>query len=86
MAFMPGRSVLELLQQMGHAGLESSEDIYAILVDELGDSGFASFGGDYDIPLILLAGNPGLQQAVVDWTEEQDQRDFETDVFEEDSL
>lgn len=86
MAFMPGRAVLELLQQMGHTGLESSEDIYAMLVDELGDSDLVSFGGDYDIPLILLAGNPGLQQAVVDWTEEQDQLEFDSDALEEDSL
>lgn len=85
MAFMPGRAVLELLQRMGHAGLESSQDIHATLVDELGNLDLASFGGDYDIPLILLAHKPELQQEAVDWAEAQELFAYEDDALEEDA-
>lgn len=83
MAFMPGSAVLELLRQMGHEGLQTSEDIHQVIFDELDDPDLVSFGGDYDIPLILLANNPTLQQAVVDWAQTQNQFNDENEVLEE---
>lgn len=71
MAFMPKRAVIDLLKEMGYVELKSSNDIYNLLVNELEDSELACFGGDYDIPLIVLADNPNLQQEVVDWIEEE---------------
>jgi hypothetical protein len=69
-AFMPGSSVLEFLAEIGHPELCTSEDIHDMLVEELGSAERASFGGDYDIPLLLLAQNPALQHAVLAWAEE----------------
>jgi hypothetical protein len=67
MAFMPGKSVLGFLSDMGYADIGSSEQMYRVLVAELGDAELASFGGDYDIPLILLSQDPALQQAAYEW-------------------
>ena len=86
MAFMPGRAVMDFLQQMGHTDLHSSQDIHALLVDELGGVEQACFGGDYDIPLILLAGDDNLQREVAAWAEQQAQADHESTLFEEDAL
>lgn len=83
MAFMPSRNVLELLMQMGHADLETSEHIHALLVEHLGDEDLASFCGDYDIPLILLANDETLQQEVVAWKERRDELTDSTSDFEE---
>ncbi|MEH6433836.1 sacsin N-terminal ATP-binding-like domain-containing protein [Massilia sp. DD77] len=71
-AFMPGSSVLEFLAELGHPDLCTSEDIHQVLLEELGSPERASFGGDYDIPLVLLAQNPALQHAVLEWAEEDD--------------
>jgi len=71
-AFMPGSSVLEFLAELGHPDLCTSEDIHQLLLEELGSPERASFGGDYDIPLVLLAQNPALQHAVLEWAEEDD--------------
>ena len=85
-AFMPGRTVLQFLAQMGHSGIETSEGIHAVLVSELGSAADASFDGDYDIPLLLLAGNPALQREVVQWAEQQDAMDQEEALAEEEPL
>ena len=69
-AFMPGSSVLEFLAEIGHPDLCTSEDIHQVLLGELGGVERASFCGDYDIPLLLLAQNPELQHAVLKWAEE----------------
>lgn len=80
MAFMPGTAVLELLAELGHPGLEKSEHIHEVLVSELGSAELASFGGDFDIPLILLAANPALRDEVWTWAEREEP---ETDVDKE---
>ncbi|WP_429295030.1 hypothetical protein [Paraburkholderia sp. CI3] len=74
MAFMPGKSVCALLDAMGHIGLDTSAKIHEALVDELGDVDRASFCGDFDIPLILLAHDAGLQRDVVRWSTTRDER------------
>lgn len=71
-AFMPGRSVLEFLAGIGHPDLRSSEDIHAVLVEELGGAERANFCGDYDIPLIVLAQDPALRHVVLAWAEDND--------------
>lgn len=83
MAFMPGRAVMDFLQQMGYTDLERSQDIHAVLVDKLGSAERASFGGDYDIPFILLAGNGDLQREVAAWADQQAQAEYENDLLEE---
>jgi len=83
MAFMPGAAVLELLAELGHHGLERSEDIHKVLVEELGSAELASFGGDFDVPLILLATNPVLRDEVWAWFEG---REPESDVDTEEEL
>lgn len=71
-AFMPGSTVLEFLTEIGHPDLCTSEGIHEVLVAELGSAERANFGGDYDIPLLLLAQNPALQHAVLAWAEEDE--------------
>lgn len=70
MAFMPVRGVHELVSGMGYEAVETSEDIYALLLEELGDAHRASFAGDFDIPLLLLANNPDRQREVIQWNNE----------------
>ncbi|HJW55342.1 MAG TPA: hypothetical protein VJ577_08730 [Burkholderiaceae bacterium] len=65
-AYMPRSSVLTLMAQMGFEGLQTSQEIYEVLVGELGEEN-ARFNGDYDIPLQLLATSPQLQQEVLAW-------------------
>lgn len=86
MAFMPGKSVKDFLEQMGYTDLETSQDIHDLLVNELGSAERASFGGDYDIPLILLANSPDLQHEVAAWTKQQAQADDENALFEEEEI
>lgn len=72
MAFMPGHAVREFLLRMGYADIESSEELYELLLSEFGNSAAkASFGGDYDIPLILLALNPALRTEALEWVAAQ---------------
>ncbi|CAL8479215.1 hypothetical protein [Caballeronia sp. S22] len=70
MAFMPVRGVRELVSGMGYEAVETSEDIHALLLEELGDVQRASFAGDFDIPLLLLANNPDRQREVIQWNNE----------------
>lgn len=83
MAFMPSRGVLDLLAQMGHAEPETSEQIHALLVEQLGDEELATFCGDYDIPLILLANDEGLRQEVVAWKDSRDDLAHSIEEYEE---
>lgn len=48
--------------------VERSRDIHQLLTEHLGAAG-ATFGGDYDIPLRLVAGNDALRAEVLgqDW-------------------
>lgn len=77
MAFMPGNAVRELLAGMGHTDLESSEEIHDLLVDEFGSPELASFGGDYDIPLIMLALDPALREEAQAWADVADPDDWD---------
>lgn len=67
MAFMTGSSVVDFLMGMGYPKIDSSQEIYQLLFTELGDAELASFGGDYDIPLIILSRDRALQQDVYNW-------------------
>jgi hypothetical protein len=82
MAYMPGAAVVELLGELGYPDLQDSQAIHDVLVKELGSVELASFGGDYDIPLILLAWNPSLCDAVWAWAE-RDESDGEVEIEEE---
>ena len=68
-AFMPGQAVLEFLAEIGHPGPRTSEEVHELLVSELGGAEMASFCGDYDIPLIILAQDPALRHVVLTWAE-----------------
>ena len=82
MAYMPGRAVLDFLAELGHPDLQKSEEIHDMLVQELGSVERASFGGDFDIPLIMLALDPALREEVWAWAE-RDEPDPEPDIEEE---
>ena len=69
MAFAPRASVLDLMDQLGFSGLQSSSDIFRVLVQELGDEEEACFGGDYDIPLQLLATDSAAREDAERWAE-----------------
>jgi hypothetical protein len=66
-AFKPGNAVTKMLVSMGFEGLAgddvTSQKIYALLRSSLGDQ--ATFGGAYDIPLLILARDPALQQQIL---------------------
>lgn len=68
MAFMPRKRVREYFVAMGYGQPQSSAEIHSILKAELDDSSHANLCGDYDIPLILLATNPKLRDAVHLWS------------------
>jgi hypothetical protein len=82
MAYMPSRAVLDFMAELGYPDLERSEQIHQTLIDELGSVERASFGGDFDIPLILLAHGPALLDAVRAWGQ-QDASDEEFDTEED---
>jgi hypothetical protein len=82
LAYMPGRAVLDFLAQLGYPDLQKSEEIHDMLVKELGSVERASFGGDFDIPLIMLALNPALRDEVWAWAG-RDEPDEESDIEEE---
>jgi len=67
LAFKPGTSVKKLFGLMGFDQIigddVGSHHIYSVLCDELGDD--ATFDGDYDIPLIIMACDYGLQRKVL---------------------
>jgi hypothetical protein len=69
MAFAPRASVLDLMDRLGFTGLQSSSDIFRVLVQELGDEDEACFGGAYDIPLQLLATDPAAREDAERWVE-----------------
>jgi len=81
LAYMPGRAVLDFLAQLGYPDLQKSEEIHDMLVKELGSVERASFGGDFDIPLIMLALNPALRDEVWAWAG-RDEPDEESDIEE----
>jgi hypothetical protein len=85
LAYMPRSSLLALMEAMGHFELQSSQDIHAVLVSELGEDN-ARFNGDYDIPLQLLASSPQLQQEVLAWAREEQWADDEDDFIEEEVI
>lgn len=72
-AFMPGQAMLDFLAGIGYPNLDTSEEIHAMLVTELGSVERASFCGDYDIPLTLLAQDPALRHAVLAWAADNDE-------------
>jgi hypothetical protein len=59
LAYMPAKRVLRLLEGIGFQA-QTSQEIYLILQNHLGER--ADFDGYYDIPLLVLAGDPALQQ------------------------
>lgn len=67
MAFKPSDAVKQMLSGIGFSELAgestTSEQIYDILSRCLGDD--ATFDGAYDIPLLILAQDQGLQQQVL---------------------
>ena len=67
MAFKPGEAVKQMLSGIGFEELAGesvkSEQIYDTLCSCLGDD--ATFGGAYDIPLLILAVDPALQQHIL---------------------
>lgn len=85
LAYMPRSSLLMLMEEMGHVELQSSQDIHAVLVSELGEDN-ARFSGDYDIPLQLLASNPQLQQEVLAWARDEQWAADEDDFIEEELI
>jgi hypothetical protein len=85
-AFMPSQAVLKFFAQMGHPEIKTSEGIHGLLVSKLGSVAGASFDGDYDIPLLLLAGNPELQREVVQWAKRRIEMDEEEAMAEEEPL
>jgi hypothetical protein len=82
MAYMPGRAVLDFLAALGYPDLQKSEEIHELLVKELGSVERASFAGDFDIPLIMLALDPALRDEVWAWAG-GDEPDPEHDTEEE---
>lgn len=68
LAFKPGTSVKHLFGLMGFGQLDGndagSHHIYRVLCEELGDDD-ATFDGDYDIPLIIMARDHDLQRQVL---------------------
>jgi hypothetical protein len=57
------------MDRLGFTGLQSSSDIFRVLVQELGDEDEACFGGAYDIPLQLLATDPAAREDAERWIE-----------------
>ena len=85
LAYMPRSSLLTLMEEMGYVELQTSQDIHAVLVSELGEDN-ARFNGDYDIPLQLLASSPQLQQKVLAWACDEQWADDEDDFIEEEVI
>jgi hypothetical protein len=64
LAYMPVNRVLQLFDAIGiHLPEESNKGIWKVLSDELGEDG-AIFGGDFDIPLLVLAEDNDLLMEV----------------------
>lgn len=85
LAYMPRSSLLTLMEEMGYVELQTSQDIHAVLVSELGEDN-ARFNGDYDIPLQLLASSPQLQQKVLAWACDEQWADDDDDFIEEEVI
>ena len=64
LAYMPNSRVRTLFTQIGYPSLETGMAISLVLRSALGDR--AMFHGDYDIPLLILAGSSDLQARVLD--------------------
>lgn len=64
LAYMPNFRVRTLFTQIGYPSPETGMAISQILRSALGDR--AGFHGDYDIPLLILAGSTDLQARVLD--------------------
>lgn len=85
LAYMPRSSLLRLMAEMGYVELQSSQDIHAVLVSELGEDN-ARFNGDYDIPLQLLASSSQLQQEVLAWAYDEQWADDEDEFIDEEVI
>ena len=59
-AYAPIQRIRDWLAGFGET-VETSKDIHDLLCHHLGEAG-ATFGGAYDIPLRLVAGDEGLQE------------------------
>ncbi len=81
MAFKPGTRVKAMLAHIGFGELAeknvTSEQIYDVLRRCLGNA--ATFNGAYDIPLLVLARDPGLQQKILGITASTSESDFSDD-------
>lgn len=64
LAYMPNFRVRTLFTQIGYPTLDNGMALSRILGDALGER--AGFHGDYDIPLLILAGSPELQAQVLE--------------------
>jgi hypothetical protein len=64
LAYMPTDSLCSMMEEMGYERPATSQEIYRVLVDELGEEA-AQFGGAYDIPLHLVAVDPSLRARVL---------------------
>jgi hypothetical protein len=64
LAYMPNESICDMMEGMGYDRPTSSQEIYQVLVDELGEEA-AHFDGAYDIPLQLVASDASLRARVL---------------------
>ncbi|WP_157866550.1 hypothetical protein [Aromatoleum aromaticum] len=64
LAYMASYGVKNLLTRIGYPIPSNGIDLSRLIIDGLGDR--ADFGGDYDIPLIVLAGDSALLWKVLD--------------------
>ena len=74
MAFTPRSAVLELMTRLGYPNLSNSNQIYSVLVEELGQEA-ACFCGSYDIPLQLVATNNEARREAEQWAENRISRE-----------
>jgi len=68
LAYAPRSAVLELMSRLGYPNLNNSNQIYSVLVEELGEEA-ACFCGSYDIPLQLVATNNEARREAEQWAE-----------------
>lgn len=82
MAFAPRRSVISLMGELGYDDVDSSSDIFRVLIAELGEEK-ACFGGAYDIPLQLVATDQDARRDVERWADgesDDDAQDLEAEL------
>jgi hypothetical protein len=71
LAYMPNFRVRTLFTQIGYPTPDNGMALSRIVGDALGER--ADFHGDYDIPLLILAGSPELQAQVLDLRNDEDE-------------